>query len=40
MALHCTDLEGLEAEEHEIRIRGDWALYVEQSALRRDFPGP
>ncbi len=31
-ALHCTDLEGPDAEEHETRIRGEWSRYVEQPA--------
>ena len=37
-ALHCTDLEGPDAEEHETRIRGEWARYVEQPAARRGCP--
>ena len=39
-ALHCTDLEGPEAEEHESRIRGEWARYVEQPAAEAGLPAP
>jgi amino acid transporter len=31
-ALHCTDLEGPDAEQEETRIRGEWSRDVEQPA--------
>jgi amino acid transporter len=39
-ALHCTDLEGPDAEEHETRIRGEWSRYVEQPAREAGLPVP
>jgi len=39
-ALHCTDLEGPDAEEHETRIRGEWRRYVEQPAREAGLPVP
>ncbi len=40
IALHCTDLEGPDAEEHETRIRGEWSRYVEQPAREAGLPAP
>jgi hypothetical protein len=40
VALHCTDLEGPEAEEHETRIRDEWHRYVEQPAIEAGLPAP
>jgi amino acid transporter len=40
MALHCTDLEGPEAEAHETRIKGDWVRYVEQPAVEAGLRAP
>ena len=39
-ALHCTDLEGPEAEEHEAGMRGEWRRYVEQPASEAGLPPP
>ena len=40
VALHLTDLEGPEAEEHEMRLRGEWARFVEQPAKGAGLPLP
>ena len=40
IALHCTDLEGPDAEEHETRIRGEWRRCVEQPAIEAGLPAP
>ena len=40
VALHLTDLEGPEAEEHEKGLRGKWARFVEQPAADADLPKP
>lgn len=39
-ALHCTELEGPDAEEHEKNIRGDWAHCVEAPARAAGLPVP
>jgi hypothetical protein len=39
-ALHCTDLEGPDAEEQETKIRGEWSRYVEQPARDAGLPVP
>ena len=39
-ALHCTDLEGPDAEEHETRIRGEWSRWVAQPAREAGLPVP
>ncbi len=39
-ALHCTDLEGPEAEEDASRIRADWRRYVEQPVIEAGLPVP
>ena len=39
-ALHCTDLEGPDAEEHETRIRGEWRRFVEQPAREAGLAAP
>jgi hypothetical protein len=39
-ALHCTDLEGPEAEEDASRIREEWRRYVEQPAIDAGLPAP
>jgi amino acid transporter len=39
-ALHCTDLEGPEAEEHEHRLRSEWARYVERPAAEAGARAP
>ncbi|MBV9750417.1 MAG: APC family permease, partial [Acetobacteraceae bacterium] len=39
-ALHCTDLEGPDAEEQEAKIRGEWDRYVEQPAREASLPAP
>ncbi len=39
-ALHCIDLEGPDAEEHETHIRGEWARCVEQPAREAGLPMP
>ena len=40
VALHLTDLEGPDAEEHETRLRGEWARFVEQPAVAAGLPAP
>lgn len=39
-ALHCTELEGPEAEQDASRIRGAWHRYVEQPAIEAGLPAP
>ena len=39
-ALHCTDLEGPEAEQDANRIREEWRRYVEQPAVEAGLPVP
>jgi hypothetical protein len=39
-ALHLTDLEGPNAEEHERRLRGEWARFVERPAVTAGLPAP
>jgi hypothetical protein len=39
-ALHCIDLEGPEADEHEARIRDEWARCVEQPARKAGLAVP
>lgn len=40
VALHLTDLEGPDAEEHETRLRQEWARFVEQPAAAAGLPCP
>ena len=40
VALHLTDLEGPDAEEHETRLRSEWARFVEQPAKGAGLPLP
>jgi len=40
VALHLTDLEGPDAKEHETRLRGEWARFVEQPAAAAGLPRP
>ncbi len=40
VALHLTDLEGPEAEEHEARLRADWHRFVECPAVEAGLPPP
>jgi len=40
VALHLTDLEGPDAVEHETRLRGEWARFVEQPAAKAGLPLP
>jgi len=40
VALHLTDLEGPDAQEHETRLRGEWARFVEQPAAAAGLPRP
>ena len=40
VALHLTDLESLNAEEHEMQLRGEWARFVEQPAAAAGLPAP
>lgn len=40
VALHLTDLEGPDAEEHEARLRGEWRRFVEQPASLAGLPAP
>ena len=40
VALHLTDLEGPDATEHETRLRGEWARFVEQPAAAAGLPRP
>ena len=40
VALHLTDLEGPEAEEHEARLRADWHRFVERPAIEAGLPPP
>ena len=39
-ALHCTELEGPDAEEHEKAMRGHWARCVERPARDAGLPVP
>ncbi len=39
-ALHCSDLEGPEAEEHETHLRGEWTRDVERPAIEAGLPAP
>lgn len=39
-ALHCTDLGGPDAEEHEAAFRREWRRNVEQPALDAGLPAP
>ena len=39
-ALHCTELEGPEAEEHEKGLRGEWQHCVERPAQAAGLPVP
>ncbi len=39
-ALHCTELEGPDAEEHEKSIRAEWQHCVEEPARRAGLPVP
>ena len=39
-ALHCTDLDGPDAERHESRIRGEWEHCVERPAREAGLPVP
>ncbi len=39
-ALHCMDLEGPEAEEHETHLRSEWTRYVERPAIEAGLPAP
>jgi amino acid transporter len=38
--LHCTDLEGPEAEQDESRIRDEWRRHVAQPAIEAGLPPP
>jgi len=40
MALHLTDLDGPDAEEHETRLRSEWARFVERPAMAAGLPPP
>jgi len=40
VALHLTDLEGPDAEEHETRLRREWARFVERPAAGAGLPPP
>ena len=40
VALHLTDLEGPDAEEHETRLRREWAQFVEAPARAAGLPPP
>ena len=40
VALHLTDLDGPDAVEHETRLRGHWARFVEQPAIAAGLPPP
>jgi MFS family permease len=40
VALHLSDLEGPEADEHEARLRADWRRFVEQPAVAAGLPLP
>ena len=40
VALHCTDLEGPDAEQHETRIREHWARCVGEPARAAGLPEP
>jgi hypothetical protein len=40
VALHCTDLDGPDAEQHETRIRGQWRSDVAQPAQDAGLPAP
>jgi amino acid transporter len=40
VALHLTDLEGPDAEEHETRLRGEWVRFVERPAASAGLPPP
>jgi amino acid transporter len=40
VALHLTDLEGPDAEEHETQLRREWELFVEQPARIAGLPTP
>ena len=40
VALHLTDLDGPDAEEHETRLRGQWARFVAQPAEAAGLPAP
>jgi amino acid transporter len=40
LALHLTDLEGPDAEEHETRLREEWARFVQQPATTVGLPAP
>ncbi len=39
-ALHCTELEGPDAEEHEKNLRGEWEHCVENPARQAGLPPP
>jgi hypothetical protein len=39
-ALHCTDLEGPDAEEQENRIKDEWSRYVEKPAREAGLRAP
>lgn len=39
-ALHCTDLDGPDAEEQESRMKGEWGRYVEQPAREAGLSPP
>jgi len=40
VALHLTDLEGPDAEEHETRLRSEWTRFVERPAADAGVPIP
>ena len=40
VALHLTDLEGPDADEHEARLRREWARFVERPAAAAGLPPP
>ncbi len=40
VALHLTDLEGPDAEQHEAQLRGEWSEFVEQPAIAEGLAAP
>ncbi len=40
VALHLTDLEGPDAEQHEAQLRGEWSDFVEQPASAEGLAAP